>query len=104
MVRSLIGASVALTLIPAGLSAQDEGEFGLMHVAAGAEDTFYTCTACHSERVIVQQGQPREGWEDILGEMIEDHGMQEPDPELREAILAYLTENYNIDRPYFPFD
>lgn len=99
-----IAASLMLISGATALSAQEEGEFGLMYVTAGAEDTFYTCTACHSERVIVQQGQPREGWEDIFAEMIEDHGMQEPDAELREAILAYLTENYNIDRPHFPFD
>jgi cytochrome c len=83
-------------------SAAVQGDFGQMVLAEGVEATFYACTACHSEMLVVQQGNSREDWDYLLDWMIEEQGMFEIEPDERNIILDYLAENYNIDRPNFP--
>lgn len=87
-----------------GVAAQDrsDSEFGLMVEAAGAEETFYACTACHSEMIVVQQGKTRDGWDKLLDWMVEEQGMAELDEDERSVVLDYLAEHYNTDRPNFP--
>lgn len=107
----ILGETVGLG--SAGASAQmtvedDEGrseviyEIGRFHPAPGAQVTYDYCTACHSEMIIVQQGQTRENWDDILEWMVEDMGMAELPDEDRERILDYLGTHYSPDRPHFP--
>lgn len=77
-------------------------EFGLLVAGPGAEETFYACTACHSEMIVAQQGLTRKGWEEMLDWMVEEQGMsalEEPD---LSAVLDYLAANYGEDRPNFP--
>lgn len=103
LVRRLsIAAILALASGAFIASASAESEFGLLVPGEGAEETFGYCTACHSERIVVQQGQTREGWVHLLEWMVEEQGMppiEEPDYSL---VLDYLTTNYNTDRPNFP--
>ena len=80
----------------------EEPEFGALVAAKGAETTFYTCSACHSERVVAYQGQTRDGWDELLDWMIDEQGMSELDASDRTEILDYLEANYNVDRPNYP--
>lgn len=77
-------------------------EVGKLHVAPGAQITYDYCTACHSEMIIAQQGQTREGWDEILVWMVDEMGMSEIDAPDRDQILDYLATYYNPDRPYMP--
>ncbi len=77
-------------------------EFGKLFVAEGVDTTFYTCTACHSERIVAQQGFTRKGWDELFIWMVEEQGMMEIEEPDRSAILDYLATNYNTDRPNFP--
>jgi len=77
-------------------------DVGVLHPMPGAQITYDYCAACHSEMIIAQQGQTREGWDDILVWMVEDMGMNEIIEEDRNMILDYLAEYYNPDRPYSP--
>jgi len=77
-------------------------EIGSFHPAPGAQITYDLCTACHSEMIIAQQGQTREGWDEILVWMVEEMGMMELEEEDREKVLDYLATYYNPDRPHFP--
>jgi cytochrome c len=77
-------------------------EIGSFHPAPGAQITYDLCTVCHSEMIIAQQGQTRDGWDEILVWMVEEMGMQELLPEEREQVLDYLATHYNPDRPHFP--
>jgi cytochrome c len=76
-------------------------EIGRFHPAYGAQLTYDYCTACHSEMIIAQQGQDRDGWDEILVWMVEDMGMGELVPEDREVILDYLAAHYGPDRPHY---
>ncbi len=67
---------------------------------AGREETFYTCSACHSFTLVAQQGLTREGWDELIDWMVEEQGMDEPDPETRERILTYLTRWFGPDRSF----
>ena len=77
-------------------------DVGILHPAPGAQITYDYCSGCHSEMIIAQQGQTRDGWDDILVWMVEDMGMGEIDNEDRNMILDYLATYYNPDRPHFP--
>lgn len=77
-------------------------EIGTFHPAPGAQITYDLCTVCHSEMIIAQQGQTREGWDEILVWMVEEMGMMELPEDERDQVLDYLSTYYNPDRPYFP--
>lgn len=95
-------AALCGTLAQAQAQAPEDSEFGQLVTAEGAEETFFACTACHSEMIIAQQGKTREGWADLLDWMTEEQGMPELDPAERGIILDYLSAHYNTDRPNFP--
>ncbi len=106
--RVALPLAAAILLVPPAVAGSDadpageEPEFGLLKEAPGVETTFYACTACHSERIIAQQGLTREEWGELIEWMVEEQGMVEPEEaELRE-ILDYLATHYNVDRPNFP--
>lgn len=80
----------------------ENGEFGVLHPADGVEITYDVCTACHSEMIVAQQGQTREGWDELLTWMVEEQGMEPLSDSERTEILDYLSTHYNTDRPHFP--
>lgn len=77
-------------------------DFGILFPAPGVEETFYACTACHSERIVAQQGLTRDHWDDVLVWMVEEQEMDEIEEPDRSAILDYLSAHYGEDRPNFP--
>ena len=86
-------------------TAEAEGgdeDFGLLVNAPGAEETFYACTACHSEMIVAQQGLTRAGWEEMLDWMVDEQGMSELEEPDLTLVLDYLSEHYGEDRPNFP--
>jgi len=98
-----IGSAYAQTRVTDDTGrSEDIWDVGRFHVAPGAQITYDYCTGCHSEMIIVQQGQTREGWDDLLVWMVEEMGMGEIVQDDRDQILDYLATYYNPDRPYFP--
>ncbi len=90
------------TEVAATDDAADEPEFGILHQASGVEETYYACTACHSEMIVAQQGLSRTHWDELLDWMVEEQGMSEIEEPDRTLILDYLSTHYNEDRPNFP--
>jgi cytochrome c len=61
----------------------------------GREEVYYTCTGCHSIRMVTQQGLSRERWDETLEWMVEEQGMDEiEDVALRDLILDYLADHF----------
>ena len=104
-ILSVLGASFAVGQTTV---TDDEGrseviyDVGTLHPMPGAQLTYDYCTACHSEMIIAQQGQTRDGWDDILVWMVEEMGMGELYEEDRDQILDYLGRYYGPDRPHYP--
>ena len=76
-------------------------DLGVLVAGEGAWETHAYCSVCHSERIVAQQGLTRADWEELLEQMVEEHGMspvEEPD---LGRVLGYLTANYGPDRPNF---
>ena len=77
-------------------------DLGLLVAGEGAGETHAYCTACHSERIVAQQGLTRDSWAELFEQMVEEHEMtplEEPD---RSRVLGYLATHYGTDRPNFP--
>lgn len=91
----LLGAALAA---PAGPLSADEDELGGIPRAPGAEETYYSCAACHSIRLVTQQGLSRQSWEETLDWMVEEQEMEPIDEPDRQIIVDYLTKYYGIDR------
>lgn len=104
MVRGFFAKLVVLLFVSGASSAKadEDAEFGVLFVAPGVEETYYTCSACHSERIIAQQGLILEDWEEVFQLMVDEHGMTEIEDPDRSVILEYLTNHYNRDRPHLP--
>ena len=92
-----VGAAAAAPAAPS--PARD---LGLLVAGEGAFETHAYCTACHSERIVAQQGLTRSDWDELFEQMVEEHEMtpiEEPD---RARVLDYLAAHYGTDRPNFP--
>ena len=64
----------------------------------GRDEVFGYCSACHSIRLITQQGLTRADWGEVLVYMVEEHEMAELEPEDEKLVLDYLARFYGRDR------
>ncbi len=60
----------------------------------GREQTFYACIACHGFKLVAQQGQTRQQWDDTLNWMTQKHGMPPIDGDFRKVVLDYLESAF----------
>ena len=63
----------------------------------GREEAGYLCGACHSLRIVTQQGLSRGDWDETLDWMVEEQEMEPPEPDERELILTYLSTHFGTD-------
>ena len=77
-------------------------DLGLLVAGKGAVQTHAYCTACHSERIVAQQGLTRSGWDELLEQMVEEHEMTSIEEPHRTRVLDYLAAHYGPERPNFP--
>ena len=80
----------------------EQADIGILVPGNGGEETYAYCTACHSERIVAQQGQTRDGWAELLEWMVDEQGMAAIDEPDLSRVLDYLSTNYGPDRPNFP--
>jgi mono/diheme cytochrome c family protein len=57
----------------------------------GREETANMCAACHSGRIVSQQGMSRAQWDETLDVMTERHKMPTRDGDERALVLDYLA-------------
>ena len=76
----------------------DSDEWEGLPAGNGREEVFGLCSACHSLKLVVQQGLSRPRWEDVLDWMVEEQEMEAPEPADRKLMLDYLARFYGHDR------
>jgi hypothetical protein len=91
-------AVAAAFLLAAGLAGQrggaDDHGIGDCPDGPGREETANLCAACHSGRLVSQQGLTRARWEEVLEIMTVRHRMPKLEGEERELILGYLVKAF----------
>jgi hypothetical protein len=60
----------------------------------GREETANMCAACHSGRIVSQQGMSRAHWDETLDVMTERHKMPTLEGEEGSLILDYLAASF----------
>lgn len=81
---------------PAAPAATDTDEtFQGLPVSAGVEDTFYSCSGCHSMELVTQQRLTRQRWDRLLDWMVAEQGMPPLDDAQRDLILSYLDRHFS---------
>jgi cytochrome c len=55
------------------------------------------CGACHSLKLVVQQGLSREDWDETLEWMVEEQAMEPIDAQDRKLVLDYLAKHVSIE-------
>jgi len=64
----------------------------------GRDEVEIYCNACHSLRLVAQQGLSRDDWDELFGWMVEEQEMEEMPAEDRKLVLNYLSKHRGIDR------
>lgn len=77
--------------------AQDDDYDGLPP-GEGRDLVYGYCGACHSNKLVAQQGLSRERWDDLLVWMVEEQGMYPLEEGDREAVLDYLATELGPNR------
>jgi len=83
---------------PIVLTNEEDPDLALLPKGKGREEVFYTCSVCHSIKLVVQQGLDRYSWEETLEWMVEEQEMDRLDEENQQLVLDYLSEYFGIDR------
>ena len=76
----------------------DEDDYQGLPPGQGRDEVLGFCGACHSMRLVTQQGLSRSIWDEVLDYMVEEQEMAELEPEDRKLILDYLALFYGPDR------
>lgn len=90
-----VAGAVFLLATPAGADSDDD--YDGLPPGKGRDEVYSYCAACHSAKLVSQQGLSRESWDETLDWMVEEQGMVEPDDEMRTLILDYLSKYLNTD-------
>jgi hypothetical protein len=92
MRKALLGHLLVAQLALGAASAQEVVEEpSALPDGPHRDEVFYVCTACHSSRLVKNQGMSRERWDQTLRWMTERHGMAPLEGEERQRFLDYLA-------------
>ena len=85
--------------VPLGIAGEhDSDEWEGLPAGQGRDEVFALCGACHSLKLVTQQGLSRERWDEALDWMIEEQEMEALEPADRKLVLDYLARFYGHDR------
>ncbi|WP_205944434.1 hypothetical protein [Pelagibius litoralis] len=94
---TVVGFAALLVLSAAPASAEDDPFGADWPEGPGREEAGYLCGACHSLRLVTQQGLSRLDWDETLDWMVEEQEMEEPEAVERALILSFLSEHFGVD-------
>ena len=78
---------------PAALPAAADDEYFGLPEDTGREEVLAYCGACHSMKLVVQQGLTRQVWAEVLVWMYEEQEMDPLEPEEEKLVLDYLAQH-----------
>ena len=88
--KSFLAATLAIFALTAPAIADERGIDDFPE-GKGREETANLCAACHSGRLVSQQGMTRAQWDETLDVMTERHKMPKIEGDERALILDYLA-------------
>jgi len=91
--RRILFAYLAICALAVPAFADDRGIEDFPE-GKGREETANMCAACHSGRLVSQQGMSRAQWDETLDVMTERHKMPKLEGEERAVILDYLAASF----------
>lgn len=95
--RSLLTGLPLLALLLPGAAVGQDDEFGGLPAGKGREEVYYACSACHSIKLVLQQGLSRAAWAETLTWMVEEQEMEPLEAEEYGLVLDYLATHLNTD-------
>lgn len=93
--KSILAAALAAFAFAAPAFADERG-IEDFPPGKGREETADYCAACHSGRLVSQQGMSRAQWDETLDVMTERHKMPKLEGEERALILDYLAASFPV--------
>jgi cytochrome c len=93
-----LNAAPMRLVTPAAAAKATQEEWMGLPPGKGRDEVFNICGACHSLRMVTQQGLSRSSWVDVLAYMNEEQEMDKLDPDDEKLILDYLAKWYGPDR------
>lgn len=96
-IRRCLAVAGAVCLLAAPASADSDDDYDGLPPGKERDEVYSYCAACHSAKLVAQQGLTRESWDETLDWMVEEQGMAEIEDEMRMLILDYLSDQLNTD-------
>lgn len=98
--RSVFAAAgfAALTALAAPSALAQYDDYDGLPPGENRDLVFAYCGACHSNRIVAQQGLSRERWDNLLVWMVDEQGMYPIDEPDRTQVLDYLSTYLSEDR------
>ncbi len=92
-----LAVQTSATVQPA-VAAADVDEYQGLPPGIGRDEVLGLCGACHSMKLVTQQGLSRPTWSEVLEFMVEEQEMAELEPDDEKLVLDYLEKFYGPDR------
>ncbi|MHA1522893.1 MAG: hypothetical protein ACTSY1_00650 [Alphaproteobacteria bacterium] len=64
---------------------------------SGRDEVEAYCSACHSLKLVIQQGLSRQDWDELMVWMVEEQEMEEIEAQDRMLVLDYLAKFISIE-------
>ncbi len=91
-------APQASATVQVATPAADVDEYQGLPPGIGRDEVLGLCGACHSMKLVTQQGLSRSTWSEVLEFMVEEQEMAELEPDDEKLVLDYLEKFYGPDR------
>jgi cytochrome c len=87
----LAAAAAALLMLSTSPADAQNDEYDGLPPGEGRDLVYAYCGACHSNKLVAQQGLNRERWDKLLVWMVEEQGMYPIEEPERTQVLDYLA-------------
>ncbi|WP_291296009.1 hypothetical protein [Elioraea sp.] len=94
LLAMIIGGMLLASPLPALAADEAPEDPSALPDGDGRDETFYSCTACHSTALIRRSGFTRQQWDDLMDWMVEKQNMNPLEADERKLIVDYLARAF----------